>query len=113
LFFEIDNFFELSEEPAVDFGELKNLFAGEARAKCMPNKEDAFGIRHAEPLSNQVARQNVPVTINALAEAPGLAIPAQAISADFATSIRTGVILVFWLPATRFATVLGPPVGIP
>jgi len=47
-----DNFFELGKEPTVDFGELKDLFHRETGAEGMADKENPFGIGHAEFLGD-------------------------------------------------------------
>src|SRR5260370_26934956 len=52
LLFEIHNFFDLCEEPTIDFGELKYVLQPETRAEGMANEENALRIRHAELLGD-------------------------------------------------------------
>src|ERR1700734_1985405 len=80
---KIHNLLYLGEEPAVDFGELKNFLHAEARAQGVPDEEDSLRIGHAEFLADDFPRQNVTVLVNGGPDAPGLAVPAQAGAADF------------------------------
>ena len=82
-FFEVDDFLQLRQEPAVDFGEVENLVDGEAGAQGVADEEDAFGVGHAEFAADDVAREDIAVAVDFRADAPGFAVAAQAAAADF------------------------------
>src|SRR5205085_2679556 len=81
--FAIDNFADLGEEPPINFGEAKDFVDAEAGAESVPDEKDAFGIGHAQFLADQVAGKNVAITIDFFAEAPGPAIAAESVTANF------------------------------
>jgi len=83
LFFEIDDFFDLSQKPAVNFRELKDLFYCESGSQGVPDEENPLGIGNTQLLSNQVSRQNLPVTINLFTKTPWFAIATETVSANF------------------------------
>src|SRR5205085_7265328 len=82
-FFEIDDFFNLSQEPWIDFGELKYFFHGETGSQGVTQEENAFGVWHTQLLNYEFTGKDVAILKNPLTKAPGLAIPAQAGASDF------------------------------
>ena len=80
---EIHDFLELDQEPAVNLGEVENLFDAETGAEGVADEENAFGVGHAEFAADDFARQDVAVAIDFGANAPGFAVAAQAAAADF------------------------------
>src|SRR5260370_41538227 len=79
---EIHDFLDLGEEPAVNFGQLKDFFDGEAGAEGVANEEDALGVGDAELLQEKLSGEDVAVAIYLVSKAPGLAVAAQAGAAD-------------------------------
>src|SRR5690349_9812585 len=77
LFLQVDDTFDLGEEPGINFGELEDLFSGESRAERVTNKEDPFGVRDAEFSSDQVRGENVAITVDFCADAPGFPVAAK------------------------------------
>ena len=82
-FLETHNLVNLSQEPAVDFRQVEDLFDGEAGAQGMADEEDAFGVGHAQLAADDVAREHIAVAVEFVADALGLAVAAQAAAADF------------------------------
>src|SRR6185369_12555598 len=82
LLLEIDNFFHLHQEPAVDLCQVQDLVDAETGAKGVAEKEDALGVGHAELAGDDFAREHVAVAVKFGADAPGFAVPAQAAAAD-------------------------------
>jgi len=82
LFFKIHDFLDLNEEPAVDFRELKDFINGEAGAEGVADEENALGVGDGQFARDDVAGEDIAIAINFSAEAPGLAIGAQAAAAN-------------------------------
>ncbi len=82
LFFEVHDFFDLRQEPAVDFREVENLVEGKTGAQGVADEENAFGVGHAQFAADDVARQDVAVAVNFRADAPRFAVAAQAAAAN-------------------------------
>src|SRR5664280_756097 len=79
---KIHDLFDLHQKPAVNFREVENLLDGEAGAQGVADEEDAFGVGHAQLAADDVAREDVAVAIDFRADAPGLAVAAQAAAAN-------------------------------
>jgi hypothetical protein len=71
LFLKIHNLFDLHQKPPVNLREVEDLLEGEASAQGVADEEDAFGIGHAQLAADDVAREDVAVTIDFRADAPG------------------------------------------
>jgi hypothetical protein len=54
-----------------------------------PEEEDPLGVRHAQLSRNNAARQNIPVAIHFIADAPGLAVAAQTAAANLRVARAT------------------------
>ena len=54
-FFEVNDFFDLHQEPTVNFGEVEDFFDGEAGAEGVADEKDALGVGDAEFAGNDVA----------------------------------------------------------
>src|SRR5262245_45472332 len=83
LFFQVDDLLNLGEEPAVDFGEIENVFDGKTGAQGVANKEDALGVRDGEFAGDDIARKDVAIAVNVVVDAPRFAVAADAVTADF------------------------------
>src|ERR1035438_2141554 len=81
-FLEIDDLFDLDQEPTINLREIENLLDGEAGAEGVADEEDAFGVGHAQFAADDVAREDVAVAIDFRADAPGFAVAAQAAAAN-------------------------------
>src|ERR1051325_2868926 len=75
--FKIHDLLYLGQKPTIDLRELKDLLNAEAGTKRVAQKKDAFAIRHTQSLCDDLARQDVAITVHLLADAPGPAIAAQ------------------------------------
>ena len=82
LLLKIHDFFDLHQEPAVDFREVENLLDGEAGADGVADEEDALGVGDAEFAADDFARKDVAVAIDLVADTPGFAVAAQAAAAN-------------------------------
>lgn len=82
-FFEIDDFLELGQEPAVDFAEVENFVDAEAGAQGVANEEDAFGVGDAEFAGDEVPRKDVAIAVKFGPDAPRFAVAAKSAAADF------------------------------
>src|SRR5208282_276705 len=71
-----------NQKPAINFREVENLLDGEAGAQGVADKENSFGIGHAQFAADDVAREDVAVAINLIADAPGFAVTAQAVAVN-------------------------------
>src|SRR5439155_17032154 len=74
LLFTIDNLFDLRQKPAIDPGEFENLVDAEPGAQGMSYEKDALGIRRAQLGRDHIARKDVAVAVNFVADAPWFAI---------------------------------------
>src|SRR5258706_11625608 len=81
-FLKIHDLFDLHQKPAVNFREVEYLLDGKAGAQGVADKEDAFGVGHAQLAADDVAREDVAVAIDFRADAPGFAVAAQTAAAD-------------------------------
>src|SRR5437868_7165465 len=88
LFLKIHNLLNLSEEPTVDPGQRKNLLDTEARAQRMAEKKDPLRIGHTQLPHDELARQDVSIPIDLIANTPRFAVPAQAGAANFQRAQR-------------------------
>src|SRR5262245_6419988 len=79
---KIHNLLNLHEKPPVDLRQVENLLDAEAGAEGVADEEDAFGVGYAQFAADDVARQHVAVAIDFRADAPGLAVAAQAAAAN-------------------------------
>jgi len=82
-FFEVDDFAHLGEEPRIDFRELEDLVDGHAGSHGVADVKDALCVGHAEFAGDEVVRENVAIAVNFVAHAPGFAVAAEAVAADF------------------------------
>src|SRR5260221_12157286 len=64
----------MGSKPAVDSGQIKNLFQREAGAEGVADEKDALRVGHAQLAGDDFARENVAVAVNVVADAPGLAV---------------------------------------
>ena len=79
LLLKIHDLFDLHQKPAVNLCEVENLLDGEAGAEGVADEEDAFvPPRRDQFAADDVAREDVAVTIDFRANAPRFAVAAQA-----------------------------------
>ena len=69
---------DLHEEPGVNFGEIENFFDGEAGAEGVAEIKYSLGVGAGKFLDDEVARKDVAVAIDGFANAPVLAVAAEA-----------------------------------
>ena len=72
LFFEVHDLFDLRQEPAVDFRELKHFFHAETGPQCVTQEENELSVGNAELLHDYFAGKDVTIAENPLAKAEPL-----------------------------------------
>ena len=61
LFLEIDDFFDLGKEPAVDLRDLENVLHCKPSAESVADEKNPLGIWNAQTMEYQLTRKNVTV----------------------------------------------------
>src|SRR5208282_2980544 len=81
-FLKIHDLLDLNQEPAVNLRQVENLVNGEAGAQGVADEKNPFGVGHAQFATDDVARQDVAVAIDFVADAPGFAVTAQTVTVN-------------------------------
>src|SRR5829696_6111847 len=81
--FEIHDFLDLCQKPAIDFREGENFINRQAGSQSVADEKYPLRIWNAELRRDHFARQDVAVAVNFIANAPRFAVSTQSIAPDF------------------------------